>query len=236
MAITVGVLTTTTSAGVVMEGVCSHYLASLVPGIDRAKVTISKSTFRLPSKPSSPLILVGAGTGLAPMMGFLEDRRLDRDQNIPLGPIHLFFGCRTERDWIYRNTIEAYSAPGDGRMIEFHLALSRPSSENQNGEKKYVQHVLAEMGPNLLTLLQNPETHYYVCGDARMADACFEACVQVLREYGPMSRVWAVECLKRMRLEGRWQTDVWVLSLTLKKPKSPSKSENEQPPSYGFYG
>lgn len=42
-----------------------------------------------------------------------------------------------------------------------------------------------------------------------MADACFEACVDLLRKHNSMSRVVAVQHLRNMRSEGRWQTDVW---------------------------
>jgi sulfite reductase alpha subunit-like flavoprotein len=203
VSITVGVLTTTTSAGVIMEGVCSHYLAGLEPGMaDRAKLSISKSTFRLPADTTAPLIMVGAGTGLAPMMGFLQDRYLAKQGGATLGPIYLFFGCRTENDIIYKDILCKYQEEG---LIDLRLALSRPP----DGEKKYVQHKLADMKKDLCDLLNIPTVHYYVCGDASMAASCNESCVQVLREFGPTSRVWAVQNLTRLRLQGRWQSDVW---------------------------
>jgi len=202
VSITVGVLTVTTTAGKTIEGVCSHYLAGLVAGTDRAQVTVAKSSFRLPPKVESPLLLVGAGTGLDPMIGFLEERSLDQEGKLDLGPIHLFIGCRTDHDYIYKECIEEYEQE---KLICCHLALSRCSQD----DKKYVQHRLLEMGKQLYDLLQNPETCYYVCGDARMANSCFEACVQILQRHGPMSRVLAVQHLKATRLEGRWQADVW---------------------------
>jgi sulfite reductase alpha subunit-like flavoprotein len=204
VSITVGVLTATTSAGKTIEGVCSHYLSRLEPKVSRAKVAITKSTFRLPTNTKSPLLMVGAGTGLAPMMGFLQDRQLDQAAKAELGPIHLFFGCRTEHDLIYRALIGSYEKD---KLLNFHLALSRPT--DQDTKKAYVQDRLFEMGKDLFELLQNPDTHFYVCGDARMADSCFESCVNVLKEHGSLSRVWSVQLLKKMRLEGRWQTDVW---------------------------
>jgi sulfite reductase alpha subunit-like flavoprotein len=146
--------------------------------------------------------MVGAGTGLAPMMGFLEDRYMAKQAGATLGPIYLFFGCRTESDIIYKDLLTKYQEEG---LIDLRLALSRPA----NGESKYVHHKLADMKQDLCGLLNDPGTHYYVCGDARMAASCFEACVQVLREFGPTSRVWAVQNLTRLRLQGRWQSDVW---------------------------
>ena len=200
--ITVGILKTKTSKGVPVEGVCSHYLASLTPGVDEAVIGIRKSSFRLPKDTQAPLIMVGAGTGLSPMMGFLQDRALDRENGAVVGPIHLFFGCRDESFFIYQNEIREYEKSG---LITLHLAMSRSKSM----PKTYVQHKLEAMGKEGSDLLLTPHTHYYVCGDARMANECHEACVQLLRVHGDMSRVAAVQNLTKMRVDGRWQTDVW---------------------------
>lgn len=205
MTITVGVLKETTRKGVLIEGVCSHYLAALKAGTDRAKISVSTSSFRLPEDPKAPILMVGTGTGLSPLMGFLEDKdaacKKSKDKD-PMGGIHLFFGCRTEHDFIYKDLINEYEK---NKMIELHLALSRSPTE----PKKYVQHRIVDMGKRAAELLQRDDTHYYVCGDARMADACFEACIKVMREHAVMSRVAAVQYLRQMQVEGRWQTDVW---------------------------
>jgi sulfite reductase alpha subunit-like flavoprotein len=200
--ITVGVLETTTSKGAPITGVCSHYLASLKPGVDQAVVGISKSSFRLPETKEAPLIMVGAGTGISPMMGFLQDRALDAANGEVCGPIHLFFGCRDESSFMYEEVIRGYEASG---LLTLHLAFSRSKSV----PKAYVQHKLVEMGQACCDLLLDPDTHYYVCGDARMANDCHENCVRILRRFAVMSRVAAVHHLKKMRMAGRWLTDVW---------------------------
>ena len=199
--ITVGVLKEETRKGVLIEGVCSHYLQDLKPGTDRAKISVSTSSFRLPEDQNAPILMVGTGTGLAPMLGFLDDKSMaQKESNV--GPVHLFFGCCTESDFIYKDVVNQY---GEDKLIELHLALSRST----NVPKKYVQHKIADMGQRACELLQQKDTHYYVCGDARMADECFEACIEVLRKHAVISRVGAVQYLRQMQLEGRWQTDVW---------------------------
>jgi sulfite reductase alpha subunit-like flavoprotein len=202
VAITVGVLKATTSQHVKIEGVCSHFLAGLQPGVDRAKVVVVKSSFRLPESRDAPLLMVGAGTGLSPMIGFLEDRALDAKNGHGIGEINLFFGCRTEKDFIYEKTIRKYERKG---MLNLHLGLSR----SLKSPKKYVQDRITEMGKAASDLLMNESTHYYVCGDGRMAASCHEACVELLRKHQTMSRIKAVRHLRDMRAEGRWQTDVW---------------------------
>ncbi len=62
-----------TNDGVHIAGVCSNYLARLKPMHDRACISIRTSSFRFPDDiVNTPMIMVGAGTGLAPMIGFLE--------------------------------------------------------------------------------------------------------------------------------------------------------------------
>lgn len=64
------------------------------------------------------------------------------------------------------------------------------------------------MGRQGAALLLRRRTRYFVCGDARMANECHEACEQVLRKHGEMSRVAAVHVLNKMRMEGRWSMAV----------------------------
>jgi sulfite reductase alpha subunit-like flavoprotein len=169
--------------------------------MDRAKLSISKSTFRLPADTTAPLIMVpvGTSTGLAPMMGFLKHRYKAKQAGATLGPTYLFFGCGTESDIIYKDLLT--KCQEEGGLIDLRLlALSRPA----NGENKCVQHKLAVMKQDLCGLVNDSGTHCYVCGCARMTASCFQACVQVLQEFGPTSRVWAVQNLTHLRLQGRW--------------------------------
>ena len=90
-------------------------------------------------------------------------------------------------------------------FLSLHVAYSRSSVH----PKKYVQDLIKDMGSEYKDLLENPKTCYYVCGDAVMADGCREASIQVLREHGHQSRVAAVQKLRQMSAEDRWQSDVW---------------------------
>jgi len=205
VSITVGVLNTKTSAGVRLSGVCSNYIARLRPMKDRVRFSIRKSSFRGPTKLSSPVIMIGAGTGLAPMMGFLSDR--EHEMNAPggsgvIGGCHLFFGCRTEEERLYPSTIDHWEQT---QVLKHHLALSR----EPNSPKTYVQDLLDRFGAELCQLLMQSDTHYYICGDSKVADYCFESCVNALRKHGKMSRVSAVQHIKFMRSQGRWQYDLW---------------------------
>jgi sulfite reductase alpha subunit-like flavoprotein len=70
------------------------------------------------------LLSLPAGTGVAPMMGFLQERAALAAQGASLGPAHLFFGCRSSaEDFIYRAELEGYLA--SGVLSGLHVAFSR---------------------------------------------------------------------------------------------------------------
>jgi FAD binding domain len=76
--ISVGVVHAVTNEGVHMAGVCSNYLARLKAGVDRVKISIRTSSFRAPKDIiSTPMIMVAAGTGFAPILGFHHVRIQD---------------------------------------------------------------------------------------------------------------------------------------------------------------
>lgn len=213
--ITVGVVHDMTPKGVAIHGICSNYLARVQPG-ERVIATIRKSTFRAPHDPQAPTILVGPGTGYAPLHGFLQDRQAQLEwDGAGLGPCHLFSGCRVAPDRIYAAQIDQWAQQG-AVISRLHLALSRADTTR----RVYVQSLLREMGQELATLLLDPCTHYYVCGDAKMADACFESCVAVLVTHADMSRVMAVRHLHAMRAAGRWQQDVWGIVESFRESRS----------------
>jgi len=205
VSISVGVVHVATSENVKIHGVCSNHLSTLVAGQDRALVSVRTSGFRGPSSVSDPSIMIGPGTGLAPMMGFLQDRALAMsgdEAKVDPGDCHLFFGCRTVEDRIYAEQIDDWETEG---VLKRHLALSRAPDL----PKTYVQDLVKAEGTRMYELLMKPDCHYYVCGDARVANECFEACVQVLRQQGKMSRVGAVQHLRQMKASNRWQNDLW---------------------------
>lgn len=157
ISISVAVLETETKKKVPVKGVCSQFLAGLHGGIDGARITVCPAHFRLPENALSPLIMVAAGTGVAPMIGLLEDRALALNgediEPYQIGPVYLFFGCRTDHDFIHEKEIKRHENNG---MINLHLALSR----SPDCPKTYVQDKILESGMDTCDLLLNPYTHY----------------------------------------------------------------------------
>jgi NADPH-ferrihemoprotein reductase len=69
-----------------------------------AYISVRRSNFRLPQKTSTPIILIGPGTGVAPFRAFVHERALLSKQNNKIGEIMLFYGCRREdEDFLYKD-------------------------------------------------------------------------------------------------------------------------------------
>jgi sulfite reductase alpha subunit-like flavoprotein/nitric oxide synthase oxygenase domain/subunit len=162
--ITVGVLQVKTDAGKTRQGLCSNYLAGLEPGT-KVRIGVRTSGFRPPADPLAPMLMVGPGTGVSPLMAFLQYREALLQQGTQLGDACLYFGCRNRHDFLYGEQLVSWH--NQGVLSRLEVAFSRLTDK-----KVYVQDLMQEKAQELWRLLRHPQCHYYVCGDAKMADDC----------------------------------------------------------------
>jgi sulfite reductase (NADPH) flavoprotein alpha-component len=181
-------------------GHCSSYLLEQAePGDELLVFVDENSRFRLPDDASRPIIMVGAGTGVAPYRAFLQQREaLDHP-----GRSWLFFGDRNFRtDFLYQTEWLQYLR--DGSLTRADVAFSRDQAQ-----KLYVQDRMAARGRELYEWLQEG-AHFYVCGDkSRMARDVDHALRQIIQTHGAMTEDDAREYVKRLQRENRYQTDVY---------------------------
>ncbi|HNN98350.1 MAG TPA: NADPH--cytochrome reductase, partial [Pseudomonadota bacterium] len=186
-------------------GLCSSYLAHCLPGTQvRMLVKDTRSAFRLPEDPRRDLILIGPGTGLAPLRGFLQERAAQRRDGIAVGESLLFFGCRrSDHDFLYRTELEGLQA--EGALSQLYVAFSR----EPGSPRTYVQDLLLRHADRLLPLLARGAA-IYVCGDGRhMAPAVEAAFVSLLTQAGHSPEA-ATALLETWKQEGRYLQDVWA--------------------------
>ncbi|CAM4463022.1 bifunctional cytochrome P450/NADPH--P450 reductase [Paenibacillus tarimensis] len=186
------------------RGVASSYLAEREAGQTVMMfIRTPDSGFRLPEDPATPVIMVGPGTGVAPFRGFLQARSFLKSEGHPLGPAYLFYGCRNDDDYLYREELERYHADG---IVKLHAACSR----KQGTPKTYVQHLIREKLPELIGLLESGGK-LYVCGDgSRMAPEVEAEFTRGYQEMKGVNEQAAADWLSRLQLEGRYAKDVWA--------------------------
>lgn len=180
------------------KGVCSSYLAERVGDTIPCYLHPNKN-FKLPEDSSTPIIMVGPGTGIAPFRAFIEERQATGAK----GKNWLFFGDRSQNtDYLYGNEWESYQK--EGILNELDLAWSRDQQE-----KVYVQHKMLEKKAELWSWLQDGAV-FYVCGDAsRMAKDVDQALRTVAQDEGSMNKEESAAWIKGLQKERRYLKDVY---------------------------
>ena len=191
----------------IFEGASSTFLAQARPG-SRIAVTVrpSNAAFHPPASLAVPLIMVCAGTGLAPFRGFIQDRALRAQaEGVTPAPAVLFFGCRApDTDFLYHAELAAWAE-------EANLDLRPVFSTAPEDGMKYVQDRLWADRADVVELVKQGAT-VYVCGDGKhMAPQVRETCVQIYREATGASKADAEAWMDEVeRTHGRYVADIFT--------------------------
>ncbi|HSO42510.1 MAG TPA: sulfite reductase [NADPH] flavoprotein alpha-component, partial [Rhodospirillales bacterium] len=182
------------------HGVATGWLTHRCAIDDTVPVYVETNNgFRLPSDPAIPVIMIGAGTGIAPYRAFLQDREI---QGVT-GKSWLFFGDRRFRtDFLYQTEWLSYLK--DGVLSRMDVAFSRDQAH-----KVYVQDRLREHGRDLYGWLEEG-AHVYICGDAKaMAPDVHEALIAIVGEARSRGREDAELYMQTMQQDRRYLRDVY---------------------------
>jgi NADPH-ferrihemoprotein reductase len=165
---------------------------------------IRRSKFKLPVMGKTPLVMVAAGTGLAPFRAFLSERCQMLKIGKEVGPMILFFGCRNpNEDYIYREELEEMqTALGD------RLRIVTAFSRLQGSPRQYVQDRVAELGEDVVKLIDEGG-NFYVCGRAGMAREVERAVAGSMRAMKAWSEDEVNSWSKAIKKKNKWQEDVW---------------------------
>lgn len=181
-------------------GGASAYLAERVEEDGPVRVFIEPSPhFRLPDDTATPIIMIGAGTGIAPYRAFLQQRAHEQAS----GQHWLFFGNpHFTEDFLYQTEWQHYVKQGLLQRID--LAWSRDQAD-----KVYVQDRLRTQGATVWEWIQQGAV-LYVCGDAqRMARDVEQALMDILQQHGGLNEEAADDYLTELRLARRYQRDIY---------------------------
>ena len=186
--------------GIPRTGAASGFLGGRLEEEGSVRVFVEENPrFRLPENPDTPVIMIGAGTGVAPFRAFMQQRAANGDS----GKNWLIFGNQHfTQDFLYQTEWQGWAK--DGLLNKYDFAWSRDQEE-----KIYVQHKIREEAAELWQWLQQG-AHIYVCGDAsHMAKDVEQALLDTIAEQGGLSADDADEYLDNLRQEGRYQRDVY---------------------------
>jgi sulfite reductase (NADPH) flavoprotein alpha-component len=181
-------------------GVCSTFLSDRTQvGTTPVPVFVSDSHFGPPEDGARDCIMIGPGTGIAPFRAFVQDRVATG----ATGRNWLFFGDQKRgTDFLYEEEWQQYLAKG--QLTRLDTAFSRDQLL-----KVYVQDRMRENAAELWSWIQRG-AYFYICGDAkRMAKDVDTALHDIIADKGGMSPVQAVEYVKQMKKDKRYQRDVY---------------------------
>ncbi|XP_065136041.1 nitric oxide synthase 2b, inducible [Paramisgurnus dabryanus] len=187
-------------------GVCSTWLNTIKEGDTVPCFIHSSDGFHLPSDPSTPCILVGAGSGIAPFRSFWQQRFHDsKKRGLKGNPMTLVFGCRSsEKDHLYKE--ETLDMQDNGTLDIIATAYSRQAGQ----PKVYVQDVLREqMNDKVFEVLHQNRGHLYICGGLNMARDVASSIQEVLVSWLDISLAQAEEYLSRLKNERRYHEDIF---------------------------
>ncbi len=182
------------------NGIASTFLANRMLGYEPVPVFVQPCHhFGLPNDPTTPIIMIGPGTGIAPFRAFLHERR----QAQAGGDNWLFFGDQHQAtDFMLHDELQEMQQAGV--LTRLSTAFSRDQDE-----RIYVQHRLLENSEAVWQWLEQG-AHFYVCGDAaKMAGDVDRALHQVIQSESGVSHELATQYVREMSKSGRYQRDVY---------------------------
>lgn len=176
-------------------GLASGYLCDEHPLDQPLRAFLQEAPhFHLPKANKAPILMIGAGTGIAPFRAFLRASQHDHR------PLWLMYGARQKNmDALYLSELMQHEQQG---LCRVDLALSRES------EQLYVQDLLARHANEVWRWIENG-AHVYICGSTKMGIGVENALISIAQEAKCSSRDEARTWLLALRQEGRYHKDVY---------------------------
>ena len=198
----VGIVEYRTPNGEPKEGLLTgHFLkmspGSVIPGFLR------KTDYRLPEDMSRPVIMIGAGTGIAPFKGFWLRRLAQKQEGHEIGKIMLYFGCRKRNMELLKTETDQLRKMGIG--LERRDALSREKGKL----RQYVQDLVRGDGEKIYKTWMKEDGVIFLCGKVAMAEEVGQVLRNILEIYGKMDKEEATQVMKNKKSQWSYQLDLF---------------------------
>jgi len=176
-------------------GVCSNFLTSVEPGDGICFKLDRVVSFHHPLDPSCPIIFICTGTGFAPIRGLLQKRMYLQSRGEKLGPAYLIFGSRSSSEGLFHD--EIMDLQNQSIITKVYFCYSR----EKGMKREYTMDKLKSksVGQILSPILEDPNTHIFICGSANMAEGCKDALLELSTQ----------DCFDAITKDGRLHCDVF---------------------------
>lgn len=159
-------------------GVASHYIASLEAG-DTVQIAVrpSHQAFHPPADAeNTPVLMICAGTGIAPFRGFVQERATQLSSGRKLARAILYIGARREVDVLYKDEIQHWHDTG---AVEVRYVFSREPEKTHGC--KYVQERMWREREELVGMFDQG-AKVFVCGSAKLGEGVRETTMRIYSE------------------------------------------------------
>jgi len=201
--ITVAIMKGPRKDGSEWTGVCTNHLQNIGSN-GTCKVFVRGSSFRLPEDSTRPIIMIGPGTGIAPMRALLQERSHQKNvKKLNVGDNILYFGCKQRTtDYLYEDELNEFVE--NGTLNRLYLAFSR-----EKKEKVYVQHLLAENSEETWDLIDKKGAYIYVCGGTKMGMDVTETILKIIAEKSGAGLIRSKAYVEELRSNSRFVQELW---------------------------
>ncbi len=193
-----------------IKGICSPWLESLVEAkksLVQVEIPIFpklNSTFKLDNPlGKNPLVFIAAGTGIAPIMGFLQHLSLLKE-NIK---VLFIFGHRynslEKNDFLYAETLNQMVKDNVLKLIEC------TSQEPNTLGYRHVQDAIRGESCEIYNLIDKENATVFVCGSPAMSKNVNSALSDVWSKHSDLDQIQILEHLKGLTDNHRIKRDLW---------------------------
>lgn len=172
--------------------------------------SVRPSSFKLPSKSSPPVVMIGAGTGVAPFRSFVQERVRRKHVGQEVGATLLFMGFRNSgTDFIYRDEWAEWRGALGPDVFRYWTAFSRGGAEEGKEGTRYVQELVEARAAEVMDALDTAGCRLYICGSAAMARDVVSTLTRMRSERTGESEEQSREWVKMQRQFKTLLEDVW---------------------------
>lgn len=191
-----------TAKGETRYGQATRYLVDAKVGTS-ITVSVKPSVMKLPEDPLAPVLMAGLGTGMAPFRAFIQERAVQHNKGLKVGPMALYFGSRSQfEEYLYGEELEAYHNSGL-------LTLLRCAFSRDQPKKVYIQHKIDEDGRVIHEYLAKQAGQFYLCGPTWPCGDVQDAITGAFQRYGNISAEKAAEEIALLKEHERYILEVY---------------------------